>query len=680
MGRNVTARVSGEGIFFVASMLLSIAILVAYIVCFSQPEFNSDCATNSLQAQAMYEQGTLYPPSWKVANGDMIFPSAAVLIAPMLSWLPNGFLVNAIAATTLSLALLASLGYFLRIADISWPATALIVMTLALGFSRAFILMTYLETANVWWPLAFFVLAGLVVSDDLRARAGNARTVVLPLLIFIASLVISLKNPSRVAIMVLLPALVFSRALAVFGKEQSSIASSSESSVSRHALTRELAMLLGLAIAFVTIKLLIYTGRIDNSAGLLPYLHVTDAKGFWNHLKLFCSGWFEYLGAYVEGHAYQKYEPVMRVFRTAIVAALTLNLFLELWQWKKNIDPIRRALLAAFLAVFLPTVAMYLIFDPLAQNHLSTRYFTVPYLILLALAGWRINDMLHAPRTSMRWILVIFCIISITSGIQRMIPLGESLPQQSRYQLLAAVLQQEGLKYGYGSWWNASSTTILSDSKVRVLPVQLSPSEIKPYLNWVDTNQFYQKHETGSSFLIIAEDELLQDQRDLIQEMLGPAQREIAAGDARILVYDHDIANSFVCKGTAMNTPLPGAEFEHLKILAVDILPRALTDGRRRIKVKIRNESPLDIGTGGSYPITVGIHLLDKNGVMIDNDFLHASLGCPFAPGDERAVLLTLPNIPQGGYQLEVDLVQEGYAWFAEKGGETKRVEISTHP
>ena len=176
--------------------------------------------------------------------------------------------------------------------------------------------------------------------------------------------------------------------------------------------------------------------------------------------------------------------------------------------------------------------------------------------------------------------------------------------------------------------------------------------------------------------MVIADNELLQDQRDFLQEILGPAQREIVAGDARIVVYDYDIANSFVCNGAAMNAPLPDEKFKQVKILAADMQNPTLADGRPRIKVRIRNESSLAISSEGSYPTTVGIHLLDKNGAMVNNDFHHASLGCAFAPGDDRTVRLTLPDIPRGDYQLEVELVQEGYAWFALKGGETKRIEV----
>jgi len=669
------AKVSRADFFFFASLLFSIAILVAYIVHFSRPEFSGDDATNSFLAQAMYDQGTLIPRSWRVANGDMMFPSAAMLMAPLLCWLPNGFIVHAIAATILALALLASLGYFLRCARISWAATALIVMTLALGFSRVFIVMTYLETAYVWWPMAFFLLAALIVSDHMRARDGNFRKVALPLLILSTSLLISLKNPSRVAVMVLLPAFIFSRALAVFGKTGRMLAPLPRGLLSRHTLVRELAMLFGLALAFITVKFLTYSGMVTDYAAA-SNLHVTDAKGFWNHLKLFSSGWFEYFGAHAEEHANHTLEPVMRVFRTMIVGALTLNFLAELYEWRKNVNPVRRALIAAFLAAFFSILAIYLIFDPLAQDYITTRYFTLPYLILLALAGWRINDVLQRRGAFMPWALIAFCIISLVSGIQRMVPVDDSFARQSRPELLAAVLQEEGLKYGYGSWWNAGATTIMSDSKVRVLPVELSPSTIRPFPIMVDTNLYRRGPNSDSSFMVIADNELLQDQRDFLQEILGPAQREIVAGDARILVYDYDIANSFVCNGAAMNAPLPDEKFKQVKILAADMQNPTLADGRPRIKVRIRNESSLAISSEGSYPTTVGIHLLDKNGAMVNNDFHHASLGCPFAPGDDRTVRLTLPDIPRGDYQLEVELVQEGYAWFALKGGETKRIEV----
>jgi SAM-dependent methyltransferase len=79
-------------------------------------------------------------------------------------------------------------------------------------------------------------------------------------------------------------------------------------------------------------------------------------------------------------------------------------------------------------------------------------------------------------------------------------------------------------------------------------------------------------------------------------------------------------------------------------------------------------------GKDGWYLVTVGDHWLDAEGERVVNDDARASLAADVEPGETVLVELEVraPEEP-GPYQLEVDLVQEGIAWFGDRGSSTAR-------
>lgn len=82
-------------------------------------------------------------------------------------------------------------------------------------------------------------------------------------------------------------------------------------------------------------------------------------------------------------------------------------------------------------------------------------------------------------------------------------------------------------------------------------------------------------------------------------------------------------------------------------------------------------ESP----TGGY--VRLGGHLLAGSGEPANWDFLRVSLPGPVAPG-ETCQLKALIHLPdrRGRYLLQLDLVDEGIAWFEEQGSPTVRLEV----
>jgi len=81
---------------------------------------------------------------------------------------------------------------------------------------------------------------------------------------------------------------------------------------------------------------------------------------------------------------------------------------------------------------------------------------------------------------------------------------------------------------------------------------------------------------------------------------------------------------------------------------------------------------------GGGH-VSLGGHLLDERRTVRDRDYLRAPLPRDVPPGEaiELSVALPLPG-GRGRWAVELDLVDEGIAWFADRGSPTVTVEMET--
>ena len=99
------------------------------------------------------------------------------------------------------------------------------------------------------------------------------------------------------------------------------------------------------------------------------------------------------------------------------------------------------------------------------------------------------------------------------------------------------------------------------------------------------------------------------------------------------------------------------------------------------LAVRVKNVSdstwPASLPTNGSFQVRLGNHWLDKNRNVLVNDDGRAALPSDLAPGSEVELNLcvTTPKKP-GSYILELDMVQEGVAWFKDNGSATVRINV----
>lgn len=663
------------------SLTVTLSALLLYVGHFFKPDFSSDDAVLNLLAEAMHRQGRVLPDGWVGNNGDLMVPSGALLIAPLLSWWPNGFGAHAFASIVLSLALLAAAGWLLRLARLSCTASAVALMVVASGFAFQFTIMVFGQTTYIWWPAGFLAGAALLVLHDRAVCAGSPRWARNGPLVWLAVLVaaVAFANPGRVAIMMVLPLYAFERVLAAArmpGGLSWPRRLSPTSAASIVLIAAWCVSLLGYRIVFGL--------GIVSTHHAVSNLQLTDGRGFVEHMRIFANGWFDYLGGSSQGFEHKPWEPLMRTLRTLLAVALTSVAVLELRDWKRNADPMRRALLVAFFAAWLPVLALFLLFDPLAQpSSVSLRYFSVAFFILAMLGAWRIDDALASVTRWGAGALIAGCVLIAGGTVYRMIPFGPTFwtTRASPTMNLAQTLQREGLPWGYATWWNAGATTVLADSAVRVHPIALTPQLLHAYPAMVDRAWYRPDAYVGPTFLALAAAQANAEQRAFLEARLGSPVRTIDEAGYRIQIYDRNIAADLTCTEPAdpLDVALDASDFRTLRIVSAALAGRpADYRGPAGLRVRVRNDTTRTISSAGLHPVTVGVHLSDAQGRTTAYDWLHAPLDCPLAPGEERVVGFMLPDASTEPHRITIDLVQEGVAWFADKGAATITLPLET--
>jgi hypothetical protein len=113
--------------------------------------------------------------------------------------------------------------------------------------------------------------------------------------------------------------------------------------------------------------------------------------------------------------------------------------------------------------------------------------------------------------------------------------------------------------------------------------------------------------------------------------------------------------------------------------------PSTLRAGlKETVYVRVKNRSDFVWSArareDGGYQLALGNHWLNDQNTIVVNDDGRSPLLFDLSPGDEIELPLTITAPSNAGeYVLEVDMVQEGVAWFGAKGSETLRARIKVY-
>jgi hypothetical protein len=114
----------------------------------------------------------------------------------------------------------------------------------------------------------------------------------------------------------------------------------------------------------------------------------------------------------------------------------------------------------------------------------------------------------------------------------------------------AKLLREEGLSYGYSSFWNSNLMTLLTGNKVRIRPLEFGDFRLEPFL-WASNSRWYMPsmHE-GETFLLVRKGDTYQGfgqlNRPLLEQMMGPVERVVETQNSIIYVWPYNIMKALL--------------------------------------------------------------------------------------------------------------------------------------
>ncbi|MCR4860992.1 MAG: hypothetical protein K5884_00020, partial [Ruminococcus sp.] len=109
---------------------------------------------------------------------------------------------------------------------------------------------------------------------------------------------------------------------------------------------------------------------------------------------------------------------------------------------------------------------------------------------------------------------------------------------------LTEFLEDEGLSYGYATFWNANAITLLSDSNVKVRDVNIDQNGVSKRIYQSSENWYLDQEGQKDYFLLTNPYEyqtLMDIQSPLLNEAMETKSVFVNNTEYKVLVFDHNI-------------------------------------------------------------------------------------------------------------------------------------------
>ncbi|HEU4845821.1 MAG TPA: hypothetical protein VFT05_16255 [Burkholderiaceae bacterium] len=523
-------------------LVFNLLLLVYYVVADYQLVVHSDSAVMNLLAQEIHDTGHYFPPGWNYANGDLWVGFTQTIIVPLLGWLPNTYALHALSGLVTAALVLLTAWCVGAMLDQSRLARLLGLVVLAGGISVNMAENLYGQAAYgvLFWQAGLLAVSGwrALQSEGAARWRWHALFAVLAVLVFWS-------NPSR--------------ALAFFGLPlaAATLALQGVPGLPSVALVRQqrrrAALLLAVLAAGLVAGVALHSHvlRSVGSSGLAPATWL-GFDGLLRNASGTVRGLLSLLGGLPpEGQKVISLPGVWHALR--LLAALALLCLLP-WAVRRACrPPLRRA--RVFFAVYGLTAAGLNLFILLATSlpdmadpAASVRYLVPSLLcILLLLVGIAVDDFKWS-RPAHPLAVLALLVLGLSGPLAYRVERSPGyfpkagLTPSNPYARFAARLEQEGLQYGYASFWNAGRISLLSGQRVRVRQVTLEAGLPMP-LRHLSSDRWYQGAAwQGPSFLMQTREEAQATDWAQMARYAGQPSRTLDFQGWHVTVYPHNLA------------------------------------------------------------------------------------------------------------------------------------------
>ena len=504
-----------EKIFFftsLAALLAAFASVIYYILGPSQGYFHSDCTDSLYWANASLESGMLIADNYRYAA---ILPfSANLWMMPLIKIFGFGMTAQLISMVIFTAIYLASEMWLFRSLRFSWTMTFTSSAIMLMLLSSSVKLREIMWEHVIYYSLAivfFNCLIALTVSlfrswERYRAEKGKRtlrNLIIYAALLCLASMLIATDGLPVIA-MTSLP-IFLAIATEVFLESRERFICINNTAK----LGSALCIALFSAIGFALLQLL----KGDVIADYTNiYTQFSPAENWVDHALLLPTHLLTLIGYNTENSDMASLSGIINMLTVGILALLIITPIIALCFYKK----IKRTetKLTLLSHAFLFAILLFLF---ICGNISNANWRLVPLVGTSGIATLSvINELLVAHKDKkaenaksgslpLRTAALVLAILSVFSATTffKIVKMPADYGRDNTVHRLSAFLEENGLEYGYATFWNSQAITVISDSRVKCREILVSSANGAKTDYYQSSHAWYEPQEGIEQYFVL---------------------------------------------------------------------------------------------------------------------------------------------------------------------------------
>lgn len=483
----------------VAAVVASLALIIYYIVVPSRSFFHADCTDSMFWALASYDSKSVFNPDFNYAA---LLPfGASIWYIPLISLFGVTMKTQIIAMVIFAVVFTLAIVFLCRSLKMSAPWCAASVFAMLLTMSASEKLRELMWEHTIYYSLGLlllFVMLGLTVRfiDSIQSTdSSKARLLVFLILLFVFSACVA-TDGLQIIIICILPVLGAVFAERFFDGETGSLSRKKTNGC-----------LFAIFIAFLGSCLgLILQNLLANgvTAGYENAYSTYDGVEAWVENALdFVVQYATLFGVEIEhGEALFTIDSVVNMIILGAGVIFIIAPFILLFNYKK-LDRNTKLVLWSHLIVSAVIMFGFVIgnlgnccwrITPMVGSSVFTTVVCIRWLISRKNVELRVGALLSV-------VLVLACLFNAW----HVVSLPKDYENQNKLYAVAEALEDRGLEYGYATFWNANSTTVISDSKVTIRSISVNEDGYSKY-TYQQLGSWYDNQEGVSKYFMLLTD------------------------------------------------------------------------------------------------------------------------------------------------------------------------------
>ncbi len=519
--------------FFAVNFIL----LIWYLFIGYEGLFHSDSAAKVLIAREIYDTGDFFPRDWNYVNGDLFIIFGHLFIIPLLTIMPANYTAHAISGLIFSTLILYGVWITTKIAEISsWRRIGIVgIVTAGLSGFMAENLFGQVSYGSVFLISLFIIYFAIKYANT--NNGSKKYLILLGVAIFLAFW----SSPKRALISYGFP-LIFSILWLMHTTDRP-----------RKNLYN---LLIGLFIGIVlgTVANKITMTQVTNVQGAsngtwLPYELIT------RNIGLTFKGLYAQLGGLTMQNQpifsiHGLYGGVRLIAASLFIAAVPVAIYKVIngKSEKLKFFGLYAASSISLALFFQLTTSIPDMSDPIqSSRYLVPGVMLCLLLVLVAPIEWNLKPPIYGISVT----FIAFTLLTAgyltykLSGLSSQTLAQSEQKNKDRIEIIN-FLNEKKLRYGYASFWNANSISVLSDELIRIRPIVMQNGLPVP-MRHLSSNSWYQPNAwNGETFLLLTNAEAEHFNLNQSIKIGLPIKKTHIFKDFKIFVFEQNIANQLI--------------------------------------------------------------------------------------------------------------------------------------